>query len=47
MEIKKADSKGRVTDLEKGRYYRVDRLDTGALVFTPIGLKEDYDYDAH
>ncbi len=45
MEIKKADSKGRVTGLEKGRYYRIDRLETGVVVFHPIGLKEDYNYD--
>lgn len=44
MEIKKADSKGRVSGLEKGRYYRVDRLGTGSLIFTPLGLKEDYHY---
>lgn len=45
MEIRKADSKGRVAGLERGRYYRIDRLETGAMVFTPIGLREDYHYD--
>ena len=45
MEIKKADSKGRVTGFEPGRYYEVIRQEHGIITLAPIILKADFTRD--
>lgn len=40
MEIKKADSKGRVTGFDKGRHYRIVRTSNGTLTLISLTALE-------
>jgi hypothetical protein len=40
MEIRKADSKGRVTGFEKGRYYYFTEREDGIILLTPSPLHD-------
>lgn len=43
MEIKKADSKGRVSGFIPGDYYTVSRTDLGTLIVTPLEPDDNLD----
>lgn len=43
MDIRKSDSKGRLTGFKKGEYYTLKRIYNGSILFEPLDL--DYDVD--
>lgn len=41
MEIRKADSKGRVTGFEPGRYYEIVSSDHEVVILSPVATKAE------